>query len=389
MSSTTQGDKPTDSSAPHYVRARDWLLDYIAEQKLGPGDRIPSERIIAGSLGLSRPTIARALSELVEEGVLVREKRMGTYVGTYSGRRLAARTRTIGIVMPWLSQNGSGVITGYVNTNRLAVPFRREGMSFQVMQGVVSALDGTNVRLVVHSNTSTHEEAEVLEKLPNEGLDGVVVMPSGSHENASRYAAVFETGLPMVFVDHFFPEIQADRVVTDNFGAARDAVRYLIGKGHRRIAHFTDFENMTSTMDREAGYRAALEEAGIEYDEDIVCGPQIIRDRRWSFLHALEHCLRQQAPVTAVFCLNDDTVLATLQAANKLGIAVPGDLAVAGFFDDHIPRGMPTPFIRMVQAKTEMGQVAARLLLERLAGEAPPEPRHVLLPADLVPDQEA
>jgi len=385
MSAESDSRTRDTNTPPHFQRAKSWLVDYIAEHKLGPGDKMPSERALAETLGLSRPTVARALSELVEEGVLAREQRIGTYVGSYTARKPARRVGTIGIVMPWLAQDQCGTVTGYIDADRLPVPFRREGMSFQVLQGVMSVLRETPFRLVVHSNTRVSDEVEVLRNLPNEGLDGALIMPCDYAENAHLYSALAKSGPPLVLVDHYFPDCPVDRVVTDNLTGARQAVEYLIEQGHRQIAHFTDFEEMTSAMDRELGYRVALENAGIPYDEDIVCGPAMSARKQWSFLYALEHCLSRPDPITAVFCLNDDTVLATLQAANRLGARVPGDLVVAGFFDDSIPVGMEVPFIRIVQGKTEMGRIAAKLLLERVSGAPPRAPRHVLVPAELRP----
>jgi len=378
--------KPTShnqDSAPSYRRAKSWLLDYIAEQKLGPGDKMPSERVLADALGLSRPTVARALAELVEDGVLAREERVGTYVGDYTSRKLARRVGTVAIMMPWLSQDPAGSLSAYMNADRIGPCFRREGMSFQILQGMIPVFNEAGFRLVVRSNTHVSEEIEALRSLPNEGLDGALIMPEAEGETAHLYAALAKSGLPVVLVDRYFPDCALDRVVSDNLTGARRAVEYLIQQGHRRIAHFTDFDNVTSVMDRELGYRVALEAAGISYDEDIVCGPVIMSHKQWNFQYALEHCLNRPDPVTAVFCLNDDTILTTLQAANRLGLRVPGDLTVAGFFDDSIPTGMEVPFIRVVQDKAEMGRIAARLLLERISGAGPRSPRHVLVPADV------
>ena len=78
---------------------------------------------------------------------------------------------------------------------------------------------------------------------------------------------------PIVFIDRYCPEVNVDRVGTDNLGGVKLAVAHLVAKGHRRIAFFTDFSVMTSTQDRPAGYKAGLEAAGIPYDESSGCGP--------------------------------------------------------------------------------------------------------------------
>lgn len=395
MVRTTDNRFPNDDSLPSYAKTKAWLLDYIAEQKLGPGDKMPSERVLAEALGLSRPTIARAIVELVDEGVLSRAKRVGTYVGNYTARKLGKRLGTAAIVMPFLSEDPSMPIVADVGPDRLAVPYRRDGMSLQVLQGAMAVLKQAGFRLVIHSNRQLSDELEVLHNLPKEGIDGAIIMPhTYSDEGAIvlpqvhdatplLYANIVKNGLPVVLVDRYLTELPADYVVTDNFNGAKQAVEYLISQGHKRIAHFTDFGELTSTTDREKGYRAALENAGIGFDEDIVCGPHLLHNKQWSFKYALEHCLHIGEPITAVFCLNDDTLLLTLREAQALGLRIPEDFAVAGFFDDSIPVGMQVPFTRMVQSKIEMGRVAAELLLDRIWNTAPPEPRRITLPAEL------
>ena len=120
--------KISDDSAPSYRRAKRWLLGYIAEQKLGPGDKMPSERALADALGLSRPTVSRALGKLVEDGVLAREQRIGTYVGDYMPHKPAGRVGTVAIIMPWLSQDQTGSVSGYMDADRLGAPFRLESI---------------------------------------------------------------------------------------------------------------------------------------------------------------------------------------------------------------------------------------------------------------------
>jgi len=130
-----------------------------------------------------------------------------------------------------------------------------------------------------------------------------------------------------------------------------------------------------------AADRAALEEAGIAYDEELVCGPQLMPGGTQSFLFAMEHMLRMPDPITAIFAINENVALMVQQAADKLGLLVPGDIELAGFFDAAVSDGVRAPSIRVVQAVTEIGQTAAGLLLDRIAGRAPAEPQHILIPA--------
>ncbi|MCL5671743.1 MAG: substrate-binding domain-containing protein, partial [Acidobacteria bacterium] len=216
-------------------------------------------------------------------------------------------------------------------------------------------------------------------------VDGALLIPGLHPELFHRYEAIALDGPPIVFADRHIPGLNVDWVVTDNFRATKEAIIHLIEKGHRRIAFFTDFTELTSVLDREAGYRAGLEEKGIAFDEELVCGQQIMRGGAWSYDFALEHCVALSDPVTAVFCINDDIVWGAVQAASRLRLSVPDQVEISGFFDDRIPSGISAPFSRVVQSTFEMGRVSTQMLLERISREAPPEPRHIYLPARLMP----
>lgn len=375
-------------TSPCYTKVRDWLLGHISTEQLGPGDRIPSERVLADALKLSRPTIARAVAELVERGVLMREQRSGTFVGKRAEPTRQLNVRTIGIMMPWVTQDDDGKITASVSHDIIHLPHRRESMHLEIMHGALSVLNQHGCRFLILANNDIQDGTQVLGRLSEEKLDGLLAIPQDAFANELLYEATQNTGTALVFIDRYCPNVKADRVVTDNLSGAKAAVKSLIDKGHRRIAMFTDFGAATSVQERQQGYREALEEAGLQYDEDIVCGPQIARFGWWRLDFALEHCRSLPQPVTAVFCMNDTSVLATLDAAIGLGVSIPHDLEVAGFFDDHVTHEIGAHFTRVRQDTRRMGRIAAEMLMERISGTAPDELRHIVIPAQLIPAEE-
>ena len=335
-------------------------------------------------IGAKRCMVAKAVRELASQGALKRQQGNGTFVAGGVIQRRVTGTRTIGLILPLIIQGETGELIGKITPVRQAQPFTRTNITIEIARGISSVFQEWGYRLVVHSNHTSADQSSVLDNLANESFDGVIAMPNGYEESARRFAELKRVGMPIVFVDRYFRNVEIDSVVSDNFGGAMEGVRYLISRGHHRIAYFTDFAEATSVEDREAGYRAALEEAGIEYDEEIICGPSVVRRGNYSFAHALEHCLGSSEPVTAVFGMNDDMVLGAVQAAGKLGISIPESLEVAGFFDTPIPLGVEVSFTRLVQDKFKIGQLAARLLLERMRGEGTPEPRHTLVPVEMI-----
>jgi len=360
--------KPNNGlGSPHGIRVREWLLAHIKQHNLGPGDRIPSERYLADALGISRLTVSRAINQLVDQGMLVRQSRSGTFVNRRAFERPKTRRNTVALIMP-----------GRPGRDELGVqtPIGR------IAQGASSVLVAQGYRMVVHYYHFLGDELDIVRELAGGEWDCAIIYPSFFQYNNVLYAQLNGQDPPVVLVDHYFPKLPLDRVVTDNFAGARDAVRALVARGHRRIACFSEyFGAVTSVIDRAAGYRAALEEAGIAYDEELVCGPQLMPGGTQSFLFAMEHMLRMPDPITAIFAINENVALMVQQAADKLGLLVPGDIELAGFFDAAVSDGVRAPSIRVVQAVTEIGQTAAGLLLDRIAGRAPAEPQHILIPA--------
>jgi len=344
---------------------------------------------MAEALSLSRPTIARATAALVESGVLKRGPgRSGTYVATkaraLSRSAAAPKIRTIGLIMQGAALAESGPVGGAPSPSPYDVGFLRVNISGDIVQGVLSVIRSAGCRLLVHHNDTSDEEREIIANLAAEHIDGAIVMPWQSRP--SWPAAVADTDLPpIVFVDRYIPNMHADWVATDNFACTKRAISELIASGHRRIAFLTDYAPITSVMDREAGYRAALADAGIEVDEDLICGPTVTGVDVCAFTHGLFFCTRRPDPVTAAFGINDDIVWSALRSAEKLGLRVPDDIEIAGFFDTPVPHGKTVPFTRLVQRTHEMGRVAAQLLLDRIDNKLADTPQHVLIEADIVP----
>ncbi len=119
-------------------------------------------------------------------------------------------------------------------------------MSIHVATSVIQALEEHCITIFARSSNSHDGEINAISEALDERVDGVIAMPAHSSQRASSYSALATSGIPVVFIDHYIPNIQADYVVTDNFGASKDATAHLISLGHRRIAHFTNFATISS-----------------------------------------------------------------------------------------------------------------------------------------------
>ncbi|TVT18657.1 LacI family transcriptional regulator, partial [Amycolatopsis rhizosphaerae] len=162
-------------------------------------------------------------------------------------------------------------------------------------------------------------------------LGGLILIDSGS--DAAAFAAFAQSGIPCVALDVAIEGPRATYVTSDNTGGAEQAVRHLIARGHRRIATITGPPDNQPAIDRLAGYRRAMAEAGLPVPEDYVAEGDFYRA---SGQAAMRRLLALGEPPTAVFAAGDEMAVGALLAAREAGLRVPGDVALAGFDDIEI-----------------------------------------------------
>ncbi|WP_248616763.1 LacI family DNA-binding transcriptional regulator [Paraoerskovia marina] len=251
-----------------------------------------------------------------------------------------------------------------------------EPFSTELLKGISDAVADTGYELLAYSaggrpGADVGWEQRYLSRLSGTLIDGaILVTPTVVDPHP---------GIPVVAVDpHLGPE-GPPTVDSDNLGGARLATSHLVGLGHRRIGFLGGREDLESSRLREEGYRAALAEAGIAVDPDLLRVGGYRSDT--ADLPAHELLTLPDAP-TAVFAANDLTAIRTVEVARSLGLDVPGDVSVVGF--DNVPESAlcTPPLTTVEQPLRRMGAEALRLLLDLLAGGD--RPHHVRLETTLV-----
>jgi len=190
-----------------------------------------------------------------------------------------------------------------------------------------------------------------------------VILPPPLCESKAIVDEFVNAGIPVVSIasSHFNDRIACVRI--DDRQASHDMVSHLIAHGHTRIGYITGDPNQTASGHRWQGYRDALANAGIGYDDALV-QPGYFTYR--SGLEAAERLLTLQPPPSAIFASNDDMASAVVSVAHRRGLEVPGDLSVVGF-DDTSASTMVWPELTTIhQPVAEMADTAIDILLREV-----------------------
>lgn len=249
----------------------------------------------------------------------------------------------------------------------------------ELIRGTTRVIEAEDYHLVVHSvepgapNKSTYGQLVRTRK-----VDGLLI--ASPLVNDPEVKVLHDEGTPIVLNGAAdFDDIPS--VDVDNSQGAYTAVKHLIDLGHRRIGHISNAPfSYTSARDRLAGYRAALADAGIPYDAQIVY-PGAFTDT--SSYEPMQTMLDLPEPPTAVFIGSDLVALGALHAIHHRGLTIPDDISVIGFDDVLIGKYLQPPLTTIHLPAADLGAKAGEMILASIRGKTFPTLR-ALLPTELV-----
>jgi LacI family transcriptional regulator len=240
---------------------------------------------------------------------------------------------------------------------------------------------------VMYCNTDEDaaEEEQYLLMLIERQVDGILLVPARSSGESFRLLASHRT--PVVAIDRRVDAREVDSVRCDSVAGAHSLIEHLVNLGHRRVAVLTGAPSISTSLDRVAGARLALEESGLELPSELVhYGSYTYGKSNQADGHRMaQDMLAAPGPrPTAVFCANNFIAFGAIRAFHEAGIRVPDDVSVVAF-DDLPEEWVSEPFLTVArQPAYEIGHRAASLLLDHITGHQPPTGASVILPFELV-----
>lgn len=249
----------------------------------------------------------------------------------------------------------------------------------EIIHGIDDVLAANQYELMLYTTHRRKVKESAYVNMMARGLaDGLLIVLPREPEAYLQWLRQRE--FPYVLIDQFGIDESDLSVTATNHQGGYDATKHLIDLGHRRIGIVTGWMDMVSACYRLEGYRAALDDNGIPFDESLVYEGNFTRECGFQGASAL---LDLPQPPTAIFSSNDDTAFGVMDAARARNLKVPVELSVVGFDDiptaaSHIP-----PLTTVRQPLTDMGQSATRMLLELI--QNPEEDQtSIVLPTDLI-----
>jgi LacI family transcriptional regulator len=270
---------------------------------------------------------------------------------------------------------------GQTYTLGFLIPDLHNPFFADIYAGLNDALERTQYQPMLGvSGSIAQTEKALIEAMIDRRMDGIIAIGARMpHEELLEVAGRIPTVLIAYYADK---DANFDTVNNDDRQGARLVVEHLVASGYRQIAYLSQDLHSTAsaqvTTQREIGFRAAMQAAGLSKHAQVAHALQTSRETQAVARHLLEQRNRPEA----IFCWTDFIALEVLSVARDMGLSVPRDLAVVGYDNTSWCDLSQNSLTSIDQSGQVLGLQAARLLIERIKGRA--EPEHFVVTPRLV-----
>ncbi|MCW0484326.1 LacI family DNA-binding transcriptional regulator [Gaoshiqia sediminis] len=303
---------------------------------------------IARELKISASTVSRALNDNPRISQATKDKikslalKMGYQPNIIASNLRNQKTNTIGIVVPLINRHFfSSFISGVED---------------------VAFASGYNV-IISQSNDLLEKEKKIVQSLFSNRVDGLIASLSMQTNEFDHFQLFTNKNIPLVFFDRVVPELEAHKIVVDDFAVGFKATQHLIDQGYRRIAHLAGPTVLNTYHDRMEGYKEALRKNNLTVEDELIIFNRLTR---MDGQEAIKQLLALPHPPDAVFCGNDTSALSMMVYMKKIGIRIPEDFGLIGFSNEPFSEVVTPSISTLQQPAFEMGLKAAELLIREI-----------------------
>lgn len=304
---------------------------------------------IAKALKIDSSTVSRALNNnskvtaKTKKKVLAKAKELGYQRNILASNLRQQKSNTLGVVVPRISRHFfSTAIAGIEETAFAA---------------------GYNV-VICQSLESYDREKQIVENLVTNRVDGLLISISMETKNTGHFDLLKKSGIPLVFFDRHCPTVNFSSLVRiDDKKAAYEAVEHLIKQGSRKIVHFGGHQLLEIYKKRLEGYKLALKDNEIAFDEDLVFISSLMEA---DGIEAAQKIITTEMDIDGVFSANDVAAIGAMKYFKNHGKRVPEDIAVMGFSHEPSSEVIDPALSTIDQSAFEIGRIGCELLLDNI-----------------------
>ncbi len=304
---------------------------------------------VAAQLGVSVSTISRAFNDKYDikketrERIMAQAKELGYNPNPIAQKLQQNKTNNIGVVVPeFRNAFFPDVITGIQD---ILIP-----KGYQV--------------LIMQSNENAETELGNVKTLYNNMVDGLIISFSADTQKVNYYKDLLEKDFPIVQFNRIIDKLQTPKVVLDDYAWAFMATEHLILQGYKNIVHFKGPKFLSFSLARLKGFKDAMHKHKL-----LCCDAQIIdvhgldiNDGKQGMQMLID---KKQLP-DAIFAVNDPVALGAMMVMKANNIEIPDEIGIVGFSESRLSDVIEPSLTTIKQPTFEMGQTAAKLLLQEL-----------------------
>ncbi len=232
------------------------------------------------------------------------------------------------------------------------------------------------------SNESYEKEVGIMELLKNGTLDGFIIsLAEGTQlkQDFSHLSNAINEGLPIVMFDRVTDKVECDKVIVDDMQGAYHATEHLIRSGCKNIALISEVYNLSVGKLRLEGYKKALLDHGMVVDESLIMNVHKNDD-----FDALLNPLLKENKIDAVLSLDENSAIKAQRTILHNGYKIPQEMSIIGFTNGKLPRFVTPSLSTISQHGRRVGEVAAKMLIDRLNNEDDYEYTTKVIKTDLI-----
>lgn len=305
---------------------------------------------IAKALSLSPATVSRGLKDHPAINIKTRKRIMDT------AREMGYRSNSFASNLRMQKTNTIGIIVHELKSQFIS----------SVLAGIEKVMTEAGYDLIIgHSSETYRKEAANAHNLFHKRVDGLIASLAFDTRDMDHFDPFVQKGIPIVFFDRVEEFHYGTRVIIDNAQAGYEATAHLAAQGCRRIAHITANLGRNVYAGRLKGYKQALADYDLPFEPSLL----LVNDlSEAAAIRSARQFLNMKTRPDGVFATNDFFAALFLQTLKEGGIRVPEDIAIVGFNNDAISKITQPKLTTINYPGEEMGEQAARCLLENLTG---------------------